>query len=124
MLTHTSTYTLLPVALLTFEDIKVRLEETGSLSEYLDDDHIKMQGLAVVVEQLHQSTGGLHQSVKHVLQFFAYEHLPTYLQAVSRPFCLLAHDLANSLPGNPETTAALRKLLEAKDCAVRAILAG
>jgi hypothetical protein len=57
-----------------------------------------------------------------LLQFFAYEHLPSHLQAVSKPFGDLARDLAVSLPGNAESTTALRKLLEAKDCAVRAVL--
>lgn len=57
-----------------------------------------------------------------LLQFFAYAHLPPHLQAVSKPFGDLANQLEAELPGNPEKTVALRKLLEAKDCAVRAIL--
>ena len=65
----------------------------------------------------------LHPSIKHVLQFFSYEHLPEHLQIVSKPFCDLAQRMAKELPGNPETTAALRKLLESKDCAVRALIA-
>ena len=44
------------------------------------------------------------------------------LQNVSEPFGLLAQQLVDSLPQNPERTAALRKLLEAKDCAVRALI--
>lgn len=57
-----------------------------------------------------------------LLQFFAYDHLPPHLQAHSRPFHDLANELVNNLPENQERTAALRKLLEAKDCAVRARL--
>jgi hypothetical protein len=57
-----------------------------------------------------------------ILQFFAYAHLPANLQAVSRPFRDLAHDLVGVLPKNPERTVALRKLLEAKDAAVRAVI--
>lgn len=57
-----------------------------------------------------------------MLQFFAYEHLPEHLQSVSKPFFELASRINNELPRNPERTAALRKLLEAKDCAVRALL--
>ena len=57
-----------------------------------------------------------------LLQFFQYGHLPPNLQTVSRPFCEMAVQLAASLPENPEKTTALRKLLEAKDCAVRAVL--
>lgn len=66
----------------------------------------------------------MHPSVKHILQFFAYKHLPEHLQAVSKPFCDLATTMAETLPGNPETTVALRKLLESKDAAVRAFHAG
>ncbi len=57
-----------------------------------------------------------------LLQFFTFAHLPGHLQEVSKPFCDLAAHLSETLPDNPEKTVALRKLLEAKDCAVRAIL--
>lgn len=57
-----------------------------------------------------------------ILRYFEYRHLPEQLQAVSEPFCRLAHHMAENLPGGPETSAGLRKLLEAKDCAVRAAL--
>lgn len=57
-----------------------------------------------------------------ILQFFAYKHLPTHLQQTSAPFGALAHNIATTLPRNPERTVALRKLLEAKDAAVRAVL--
>lgn len=57
-----------------------------------------------------------------MLQFFAYEHLPPHLQTVSKPFGDLARQMCETLPMNPERTAGLRKLLEAKDCAVRALL--
>lgn len=58
-----------------------------------------------------------------IQQFFAYAHLPPNLQAVSKPFCELAAAVEVTLPRNPERTVALRKLLEAKDAAVRALLA-
>jgi hypothetical protein len=57
-----------------------------------------------------------------MLQFFVYEHLPAHLQEVSKPFGDLARQMVETLPSNPERTVALRKLLEAKDCAVRALL--
>ncbi len=63
----------------------------------------------------------MHPATEHVLKFFAYEHLPPKLQAVSMPFAVLAKEVA-SRADNPETTVALRKLLEAKDAAVRAVL--
>lgn len=55
-----------------------------------------------------------------MLQFFEYGHLPPEKQTVSRPFHTLAYELVANLPRNPERSAGLRKLLEAKDCAVRA----
>jgi hypothetical protein len=60
---------------------------------------------------------------EHIEQFFAYQHLPPHLQEVSKPFGVLAGQIIASLPRNPERTVALRKLLEAKDAAVRALLA-
>ena len=58
--------------------------------------------------------------MSYILQFFAYEHLPPHLRAVSAPFSNMAYRLVEDLPRNPERTVALRKLLEAKDAAVRA----
>lgn len=57
-----------------------------------------------------------------LLQFFKYEHLPLPLRERSKAFHSLAKVLDETLPNNPEKTMALRKLLEAKDCAVRAEL--
>lgn len=57
-----------------------------------------------------------------ILRFFAFGHLPPHLQAASGPFCHLANLLVASLPKCAERSVALRKLLEAKDAAVRAAL--
>lgn len=57
-----------------------------------------------------------------ILQFFRYAHLPTELQTVSIPFALLAITIVRNYPRNPERTVSLRKLLEAKDAAVRSVL--
>lgn len=56
----------------------------------------------------------------YLIQFFGYAHLPEQLREVSRKFCKLAEEMDEALPDNPEKTTALRKILEAKDCAVRA----
>ena len=61
---------------------------------------------------------------EHIIQFFEYRHLPEHLQTASEPFHDLAHVIVEYMPRNPERTVALRKLLEAKDAAVRAVLAG
>jgi hypothetical protein len=58
----------------------------------------------------------------HLLRFFDHAHLPAHLAEVAEPFHDLAHHLVATVPAGPETTTALRKLLEAKDCAVRAAL--
>lgn len=57
-----------------------------------------------------------------MLQFFAFSHLPPHLAVVSEPFSILARTMVQTLPRNAERTAGLRKLLESKDCAVRALL--
>jgi len=59
----------------------------------------------------------------HIMQYFTYKHLPPHLRIVSEPFCLLAERVVETVPRNPERAASLRKLMEAKDCAVRAALA-
>lgn len=59
---------------------------------------------------------------ERMLKWFAYEHLPANLQAVSKPFGELAASLCQTIPPGPERTVALRKLLEGKDAAVRAVL--
>lgn len=58
----------------------------------------------------------------YLLQFFEYKHLPINLQRISMPFRDLASEINATISDNPEKTTALRKLLEAKDCVVRATL--
>ena len=66
----------------------------------------------------------LHPAVQGLLVHFTYDHLPDTLAEVSKPFCELAQHMADTLPDGAEKTAGMRKLLEAKDCAVRAQAAG
>lgn len=65
-------------------------------------------------------TEGRHPSTLALTKYFTSDHLPPHL----RPTSGLLHDFAalmvSSLPDSPELTAGLRKLLEAKDCFVRA----
>ncbi|WP_385618501.1 hypothetical protein PXH67_06185 [Streptomyces sp. P8-A8] len=61
-----------------------------------------------------------HPATKHLLRFFEHAHLPEHLQAVSQPCGDLARQMADELPDGPELSAGLRRLLEAKDCFVRA----
>ena len=55
-------------------------------------------------------------------KYFAYAHLPEKLQAVSKPIGDLAEMLETTIPDGAEKEAGMRKLLEAKDCFVRAAL--
>ena len=55
-------------------------------------------------------------------QFFDYEHLPEHLQEVSRRFYYLVNWMEEYLPDCAEKSAGMRKLLEAKDCAVRSVI--
>lgn len=57
-----------------------------------------------------------------LLRFFRWGHLGVPLQAQAQMFGELAHRLVETTPRSPERTVALRKLLESKDAAVRALL--
>jgi len=59
---------------------------------------------------------------ERMLKWFEYAHLPEKLQVVSSRFGELAERLTMVIEPGPERTVALRKLLEAKDAAVRAHL--
>lgn len=58
----------------------------------------------------------------HILRYFSYKHLPAHLQSISQAFYTLADEMDASLPDCAEKSSGLRKLLEAKDCMVRAAL--
>lgn len=57
-----------------------------------------------------------------ILKYFAYGHLPLHLQRISKPFHDIAMEMVNTQTPSAELSAGLRKLLEAKDCFVRASL--
>jgi len=57
-----------------------------------------------------------------ILKYFEYKHLPERLQQVSYEFYVLAQAMDEHLPTCEEKQVTLRKLLEAKDAAVRAAL--
>lgn len=65
---------------------------------------------------------GRHPATQHFGPLFAFEHLPEHLRVVSAPCADLAEEMITALPDGPELSAGLRKLLEAKDCFVRAAL--
>ena len=74
-----------------------------------------------------KNTSGLpyHQAnpgVTPIMKYFAYEHLPEELQKISSPICDIARAYDKRIRSSAEKSAGLRKLLEAKDCMVRAAL--
>lgn len=64
----------------------------------------------------------LQDQITDTLRFFDYAHLPIRLIHVSQPFHDLAHNMVTESKINFQLAKALEKLLEAKDCAVRASL--
>lgn len=73
-----------------------------------------------IIKTIQPSPTNAHE--ERMLKWFTYDHLPPNLQAVSAPFCELVALLAHTLKPGPERTVTFRKLLEAKDAAVRAAL--
>lgn len=63
-----------------------------------------------------------HPSTCQIARFFTSSHLPDDLRRIAQPAETLASLMICELPDGPELTAGLRKLLEAKDCFVRAAL--
>jgi hypothetical protein len=64
---------------------------------------------------------GRHPSVAHFEPLFEYAHLPEgRIRDNSAFLASLADTMVRQLPDGPELSAGLRKLLEAKDCFVRA----
>lgn len=64
-----------------------------------------------------------HPSTVRIMRYFSFAHLPEGpLRNTSAAFSDLANLMLSTLPDGPELTAGLRKLLEAKDCCVRAAL--
>ena len=65
---------------------------------------------------------GRHPGTSAIARHFEYAHLRKDLQTVSKQCHDLAEAMIAALADGPELTAGLRKLLEAKDCFVRAAL--
>lgn len=57
-----------------------------------------------------------------ILKYFKYDHLPEHLQGISKATANLAFEMDRQLPDGAEKSTGLRKLIEAKDCFVRANL--
>jgi hypothetical protein len=73
-------------------------------------------------ESIEAQLEGRHPATVSIARYFAYSHLKTPLRGISAACATMALNLIGSLPDGPELTTGLRKLLEAKDCFVRAAL--
>lgn len=112
-----------------FIRIKIKLEN-GSLMECDVHEVFTPQQVAdVCFEQfkreieIDKDEGSKIAKDPHYLsQFFTYKHLPEHLQGISMAASELANEMDALLPENQEKDAGMRKLLEAKDCFVRAII--
>jgi len=102
-------------------DGAVLAEATGETKREVLD---KLERMAPDAAELRIKSAAASADVRRepMMQFFRYTHLPLHLQAASAPFCELAERIEQSYPRNPERTVTLRKLLEAKDAAVRTLL--
>lgn len=92
----------------------------AELGDEPPEDLVISNPLALGVTRANESTDGTQ--VEPIMQFFAFDHLPPALRAASEPFAMLARRVVASTPRNAERSVALRKLLEAKDAAVRAAM--
>jgi hypothetical protein len=73
-------------------------------------------------QQHSRDLSGRHPATQQIARFFAYDHLPEPMATISAYSSHLAEAMIRELPDGPELTTGLRKLLEAKDCFVRATL--
>lgn len=89
----------------------------GVFGQFLDDN---FEELKMKDEPMNEQK--VTEPEERLLKWFAYEHLPEHLQIHSQPFHVLATIIVDRIQPGPERTVALRKLLEAKDAAVRAVV--
>lgn len=118
-LTHTHTVATLEVSAAVYDEVAGKLKAAEYDHAFGEDGIIDMSGVGLQRGPVPDPIGPR----EHIVQFFAYAHLPPHLQEVSKPFCDMAERIVATLPRNPERTTALRKLMECKDCAVRALIA-
>jgi hypothetical protein len=72
-----------------------------------------------------QVAEGRHLATRQIARWFAYGHLSSdHVRTASKACSDLAAEMIDYLPDGPELLAGLRKLLEAKDCFVRAAIGG
>lgn len=83
---------------------------------------LEMQLHEIMLENAGNGLQGRNPQTLRLLSYFIGSHLPVKLQGISDECADLACQMVKALPDSPELTVGLRKLLEAKDCFVRAAL--
>lgn len=61
-----------------------------------------------------------HPAVREIMRWFEFDHLSGVARTTAFTCAQLAKEMVDETPDSAELTAGLRKLLEAKDCFVRA----
>lgn len=64
----------------------------------------------------------MNNNQARICKYFNYKHLPENLQTISKLFHDLFHALDEEVPPNGQKSEGMQRLLEAKDCCVRASL--
>lgn len=77
---------------------------------------------AALLETLREALSARHPATREVAQWFAFGHLQGSVRTTSAAVCGLAVGMLLTTEDSPELTVGLRKLLEAKDCFVRATI--
>jgi hypothetical protein len=86
------------------------------------NDHLTCDPKSCNVAGKARSLDGRHPGTVAIMKYFEYGHLPENLRLISQVCHDNAYEMIRRLPDGPELTTGLRKLLEAKDCFVRAAL--
>lgn len=103
--------------------IQKLLAPEGEMIVDVDTDKYQVSGsdAPTVDKQVQEEKPMTGPKDSEIMKFFEYGHLPVALQEISKTLCQAAIELNEKLPDGEEKYVGLRKLLEAKDCFVRAM---
>lgn len=127
---HSTLECLLSTTLVNLNDEENTVETVDNISTMLVSanwdgtlEHLKTLKLINELRQNEIAKNGVENALMNpIMQYFSYDHLPPHLREMSKQICELAQSLNDNVPDSAEKSAGLRKLLEAKDCFVRAII--
>lgn len=88
-----------------------------------EDFLLKKRAELIALAELNEPKKDVGRPPNHIMKYFKYEHLKEgNMKQTSKYICELAEQMNILIPDGPEKTVGLRKLLEAKDCLVRAAM--